>query len=60
MLEVIFLTEDEAEALFEKETQRHLGMSGDEFVCAWESGGFDDDPDQPDIMYVAMLLPLVR
>ena len=60
MSEVLFLTEKEASGLFERESQKRLGMSSREFISAWESGGFDDDPDQPDIMYVAMLLPLVN
>jgi hypothetical protein len=56
----IDLTEEEAAALFDREARRRLGMSGPEFIAAWESGQFDDDPDQPAIMYMAMLLPLVQ
>ena len=56
----IDLTEEEAAALFDREARRRLGMSGAEFIAAWESGQFDDDPDQPAVMYLAMLLPLVQ
>jgi hypothetical protein len=56
----IDLTEEQAAALFDREARRYLGMSGQEFIAAWESGKFDDDPDQPDVMYLAMLLPLVQ
>ena len=56
----IDLTEEEAYALFDREARRYLGMSGQEFIAAWESGKFDKNPDQSDVMYVAMLLPLVQ
>jgi hypothetical protein len=56
----IDLTEEEAHALFDREAHRRLGMSGQDFIDAWESGKFDDDPDQPAVMYMAMLLPLVQ
>ena len=56
----IDLTQDEAYALLDREAQRYLHMSAQDFILAWENGKFDDDPDQPDVMYVAMLLPLVQ
>jgi hypothetical protein len=56
----IDLTQDEAYALLDREARRYLGMSAQDFIAAWESGQFDRDPDQPDVMYVAMLLPLVQ
>jgi hypothetical protein len=56
----IDLTDEEAYALFDREARRYLGMSGQEFIVAWESGKFDENPDQSDVMYVAMLLPLVK
>ncbi len=58
--EHIDLTDEEAYALFDREARRYLGMSGQDFITAWESGKFDADPDQSDVMYVAMLLPLVQ
>jgi hypothetical protein len=56
----IDLTEEQAYALLDREAHRHLGMSAKEFIAAWEAGQFDDGPDWPDVMYVAMLLPLVQ
>jgi hypothetical protein len=52
------LNRDEARALLDAQAWRYLKMSGDEFQRAWEVGEFDDDPDRPEIMRVAMLLPL--
>jgi hypothetical protein len=54
------LTQDEAYALLDREAHRRLGMSAQAFIAAWDAGQFDDDPDRPDVMYVAMLLPLVE
>jgi len=56
----IDLTEEEAHALFDREAHRRLGMSGEAFVDAWKAGQFDDDPERPAVMYMAMLLPLVQ
>lgn len=52
------LSPEEGQALFDRQARRYVGMSGDEFRRAWESGVFDDDPDRPEVMRVAMLLPL--
>jgi hypothetical protein len=56
----IDLTQEEAYALLDREAQCRLGMSAQAFITAWEAGQFDDDPDRPDVMYVAMLLPLAE
>jgi hypothetical protein len=56
----INLTKEEAYALLDREARRYLHMSAQDFIIAWNNGKFDDDPDQPDVMYVAMLLPLVH
>jgi hypothetical protein len=53
------LTQAEGRALFDKQAQRYLGMSGDDFACKWEADEFAD-PDRPEVMRVAMLLPLRR
>ena len=54
------LTPEEARDLLEHAARRYLDMSADQFIRAWEAGEFDADPDRPDVMYVAMLLPLAR
>jgi len=55
------LTEDEARELFDNAAKFYLGISGDEFLELWESGYYQErNPDQPEIMNVAMLLPFVR
>lgn len=52
------LSQDEARQMFDEEARKWLGMSGDEFVRAWEAGEFDDNPDRPEVMTVALLLPM--
>ena len=54
------LTREEGLALLDREARRYLQMSAEEFIRAWEAGEFDDDPDRPDVMYVAMLLPFAQ
>jgi hypothetical protein len=54
-----YLTPDEGQELFDRQARRYLKMSGEEFLRRWEAGEFDHDPDRPDIMRVAMLIPLV-
>jgi hypothetical protein len=54
------LTREEGLALLDQAARRYLDMSADAFIQAWEAGEFDDDPDRPDVMYVAMLLPFAQ
>ncbi|MBA3424472.1 MAG: hypothetical protein H0U04_07980 [Rubrobacter sp.] len=54
------LSDDEGRELFDRQARRYLDMTGDEFVEAWDARKFDDPDNSPDIMHVAMLLPLVR
>jgi hypothetical protein len=52
----------EGRRLFDEEARRALGMSGDEFLRAWDAG--EIDPNEPGrhsaIVRVLMLLPFVR
>jgi hypothetical protein len=52
-------TDQEWRALVDRAARHYLGMSADEFVQAWERGEFID-PDRPEILRVAMLLPVDR
>ena len=55
---VHFLTYQEGWEVLDRQARRYLDMSGEEFVEAWRAGKFDDNPDRPEVMRVAMLLPL--
>lgn len=52
------LSREEGLTLLDRQARRYLGMSGDEFVQAWRDGKFDQQSDRPEVMRVAMLLPL--
>ena len=53
---VKFLTPEEGQKLLDKQARHYLGMSGKEFVRKWKAKEFKD-PDRPQIMQVAFLLP---
>jgi hypothetical protein len=54
------LTPEEGRELFDRQARRYLQMSGAAFLEAWDAGKFDDPDSSPDVMHVAMLIPLVR
>ena len=54
------LTDEEGRALFDNAARFYLDISGDAFVERWDSGYYNEDPDRPDVVDVAMLLPFVR
>jgi len=53
------LTSAEAWELFHEAAGFYLGLSGEEFLERWEAGSFGD-PDQSEVMSVAMLLPFAQ
>jgi len=54
-----FITREEGQAILDEQARRSLGMSGADFARAWRAGKIKD-PDRPEVMHVAMLLPLAR
>jgi len=50
------LSDTEAWELFDNAANEYLNVSGEEFLYRWKSGYYED-PDQPDVMSVIMLLP---
>ena len=53
---------DQSEGLkiLDQAARHYLDMGGEEFLEAWDSGRFDDEPDRPEVMRVAMLIPFAR
>lgn len=45
--------------LFDDAAQHYLALSGEEFLERWDAGYYED-PDQPEVMSVVMLLPFAR
>lgn len=54
------LSREQGVALLDRQTRRALGMSAEEFIRAWQAGRFDDDPDQPELMRLAALIPFAQ
>lgn len=54
------LTREESRALFDRVARRDLNMSGEEFLRAWDAGEFDDNPDRPEVIRVAMLRRILQ
>jgi hypothetical protein len=57
------LDDDEARQQFDRQAQRLMGISGDEFLRCYDAGELDDlqdDRQQDAVMKLAMLADLVR
>jgi len=54
---VRFLTPEQGKALFDRQARKHFGISGEEFIRAYEAGKLIDHPSQSDVEYVAFLIP---
>ncbi|MEA2642114.1 MAG: hypothetical protein QOF51_3508 [Chloroflexota bacterium] len=58
--ELHILSPEASGELFERETQRLLGIPAAEFLQRYDAGGYDAEIDTPRIIRLVMLLPLVR
>ncbi len=52
------LSREEGWALLDERARHYLKMSAEEFIRVWEAGDFEN-PDRPEVLRVAMLLPFV-
>ncbi len=53
------LDDEQSWQLFDEAAQHYLGVSGEEFLAQWEAGHYED-PDQPEVISVIMLLPFAE
>jgi hypothetical protein len=53
------ISDSDGAEIVDAAARHNLGMSGEDFMAAWEAGKFDGDSDRPEIVRVAMLLPLL-
>ena len=51
---------EEGRPLLDWLARRQLGMSGEAFMRAWDAGEFDEQAEGPEVVHIAMLLPLAR
>jgi hypothetical protein len=54
------LDPDDELRMIDELAREYLGISGEAFIQAWHEGEFDDDPDRPEVIRIAMLLPPPR
>ena len=54
------ITIEEGRALLDEEARESLGMSGDEFVAAYETGTIWSEADEFAVARLVMILPLAR
>lgn len=54
------MTREEARAFFDEQARAWLGISGEEFIRRWDAGAFANEPERPEVMNVALLLPFGR
>jgi hypothetical protein len=57
--DIELLTRGEGRALFDARAREWLGMSGDEFIRAWEAGEIED-PDRSDVMVLVLMMPMTH
>lgn len=58
-----FVTPEEARVLFDREAQRTLGISGEEFLRRWDSGEYQPVPDDTEgrkIARMSMIISFAR
>ncbi len=54
------LQREEGWALLDQAARHYLDMSAEDFIQAWERGDFDEDPERPEVIRVAMMVPLAQ
>lgn len=54
------LTVDAGRALLDGEARKYLGISGAEFLAAWDNGSYEGKADTPAVMRLVELIPFAR
>ncbi len=57
--EVVEATREQGRAMLDRAAREELGLSADQFLAKWDTGGYDD-ADDPAVTRVAMLIPFAR
>ncbi|WP_300604588.1 hypothetical protein [Trebonia sp.] len=52
-------TREQGRAMLDRAAREELGLSADQFLAKWDTGGYDD-ADDPAVTRVAMLIPFAR
>ena len=54
------LTVDAGRELLDREARKYLGISGAEFLAAWDKGAYKGKADTPEVMRLVELIPFAR
>lgn len=55
------VTEQDGLSMLDEQARARLGISGEEFLHRWDAGEYaGPESDRPDVVKVAMLIPLAR
>ena len=54
------MTREEAREFFDGQSRAWLGMSGEEFMRAWDAGEISNEPERIEVTNVALLLGVGR
>jgi hypothetical protein len=57
---ITWSTPEEAREEFERQVQSPLGITGEEFLRDLDASRSSDDPDDPDVLILAVLSDVVR
>ncbi len=59
-VEVEELTQEQGQVLFDRESRKELGVSGDEFLAAYRAGALPQDWSPEALCRLELLLPMAR
>ncbi|CAN5814232.1 hypothetical protein BH20CHL1_BH20CHL1_10540 [soil metagenome] len=54
------MSTEEGKEMFDSLARSSMNMTGDEFIRAWESGEFDDQPETSGVIRLVLLIPFTR
>jgi hypothetical protein len=54
------MTIEAGKRLLDQEARKYLGVSGDEFLSAWDKGAYEGKADTPEVMRLVEIIPFVR
>ena len=54
------ITPEQGLVMLDEQARTRLGMTGEEFLRAWDSGQFQNGAESPEVTSVALLLPFAR
>ena len=54
------MTAEAGKQLLDREARKYLGVSGEEFLSAWDEGAYKGKADTPEVMRLVEIIPFAR